>query len=85
MSSKIPSFRLAKTKDLLTSHVGLVLFGEFMNKVGMSNIIDKIFGKSGSNRGYKASTYIIPLLLKLHGGGRYLEDVRQIKEDGIPK
>ena len=83
MAKNLLPFKLSSTNSLLTSHCGLILFGELINKLGLVTMVNEIFGKSGSNRGYKASTYIIPLLLKFHGGGRYLEDIRQIKEDKL--
>ncbi|BAU23389.1 probable transposase [Caldimicrobium thiodismutans] len=35
----------------------------------------------GSNRGYKAWQYIEPILLMLIGGGRHIEELREIIED----
>ncbi len=35
----------------------------------------------GSRVGYHPSQFVEPLLLMLHGGGRTLEDLRQLRED----
>jgi len=39
------------------------------------------FPRPGSNRGYNAWAYIEPLLLMLEGGGRHMEDLREIRDD----
>ena len=74
-------FKLKETRETLTSHAGLILFGEFIHGLGLCNLVDKYFPKPGSNAGFEASTYVYPLLLMLHGGGRSLEDIREIKLD----
>jgi len=33
----------------------------------------------GSGKGYKPSQFVIPLVLMLHGGGKKLEDLRELK------
>jgi hypothetical protein len=35
----------------------------------------------GSNRGFEAWRYIEPLVLMLYGGGRHIEDLRELRED----
>jgi hypothetical protein len=74
-------FKLKKTRETLTSHAGLILFGEFIHGLGLCNLVDKYLPKPGSNAGFKASTYVNPLLLMLHGGGRSLEDIRELRDD----
>ncbi|MFN3395750.1 MAG: IS1380 family transposase, partial [Thermodesulfovibrionales bacterium] len=43
--------------------------------------IDRFMPEPGSNRGYKAWQYIEPMLLMLIGGGRHIEELREIIED----
>jgi hypothetical protein len=70
-----------KTDETLTSHSGLFLFGEFVHGIKVNNYVDEYMPKPGSNAGFKPSLYLNPLLLMLHGGGRSLEDTREIKLD----
>ncbi len=74
-------FKLETTNDTLTSQAGLVLFGEFLYSLNLKKEIDRAFGMPGSGAGYPASSYVLPLLLMLHGGGRSLSDLRMIARD----
>ncbi len=79
-------FKLTKTNDKLTSHAGLSLFGEFVYGLRICNLADKYLPKPGSNSGFCASRYLYPFLLMLHGGGRSLEDTRELKlDEGLQK
>jgi hypothetical protein len=69
------------TRDLITPHAGLALVGEFAAGLGVLQAIDRYLPKPGSGAGYKPSEYIFPLILMLNGGGRSLEDTRQIRMD----
>ena len=81
IAKNIMRFKLGKTKDELTSHAGLVLFGEFSSGLGLKQLVDEHMPKPLSNAGFCASEYVLPLVLMLHGGGASLEDVREIKRD----
>ena len=74
-------FKLEVTKDLITPHAGLALLGEFAVGLGVLKALDKNLPAPGSGAGYRASEHILPLLLMLNGGGRSLEDLRQIRDD----
>ena len=74
-------FKLEMTKDMITSHAGLALLGEFVVGLGLLGAIDKNLPAPGSGAGYRASEHIFPLILMLNGGGRSLEDLRQIRDD----
>ena len=74
-------FKVEMTRDTITSHAGLALVGELAVGIGMLEAADRELPKPGSGAGYKASEYIFPLVLMLNGGGRSLEDLRQIRED----
>jgi hypothetical protein len=74
-------FKLEMTRDLITPHAGLALVGEFTVGLGVLKSIDRYLPKPGSGAGYKPSQYIFPLVLMLNGGGRSLEDIRQIRTD----
>jgi hypothetical protein len=74
-------FKLEETKDLITAHAGLALLGEFVVGLGLLEELDKSMPEPGSGSGYRASEHVYPLLLMLNGGGRSLEDMRQIRDD----
>ena len=74
-------FKLEITKDEITAHAGLAMFGEFMHAMGFPGLVDREIPGPGSGAGYRPSQFIEPLLLMLHGGGRSLEDIRQILMD----
>ena len=74
-------FKLETTRDLITSHAGLVLMGEFAVGLGLNKALDRYLPEPGSGAGYLASEHVFPLVLILNGGGRTLEDSREIRED----
>jgi hypothetical protein len=74
-------FKLETTNDLITPHAGLALLGEFVVGLGFNSALDRHLPKPGSGAGYLASEHVFPLLLMLSGGGRSLEDIREIKKD----
>lgn len=74
-------FKIELTRDTLTAHAGLGLLGEFMVGIGIVKLVDKHLPEPGSGAGYRASEYIFPLTLMLNGGGRSLEDSREIRAD----
>lgn len=74
-------FKLETTKDTITPHAGLALVGEFAVGLGLLASVDSHLPKAGSSAGYRAHEYVFPLVLMLHGGGRSLEDIRQIRDD----
>ena len=75
-------FKLETTRDLITSHAGLGLLGEFAMGLGLKEMVDRCLPGPGSGAGYLASEQVIPLILMLSGGGRTLEDSREIRDDG---
>lgn len=74
-------FKLEITNDLITSHAGLGLLGEFAVGLGLNKDLDRYLPEPGSGAGYLASEHVFPLVLMLNGGGRTLEDTREIKTD----
>ncbi len=45
----------------------------------LPEVIDGELPPPGSGRGYKSSQFVMPLILMLHGGGKRLEDLREVK------
>lgn len=74
-------FKLETTNDLITSHAGLALLGEFAVGLGLKDALDRYLPGPGSGAGYRASEHVFPLILMLNGGGRSLEDLREIRDD----
>ena len=74
-------FKLQRTKERVTARSGLVLYGEFMEAMGVGSLIDRHLPKPGSGRGFEPIRYIKPLSMMLYGGGEAIEDVREIRED----
>lgn len=75
------SFKLGVTNEEITPRAGLSVYTEFLRGFGIKDLIDKHMPLPESNRGYRAWQYIEPLMLMLYGGGRHIEDVREIAED----
>ena len=74
-------FKLEVTRDTITSHAGLALLGEFCVGLDFLRVIDRCLPEPGSGAGYRAREYVFPLVLMLNGGGRSLEDIREIRGD----
>lgn len=81
ISQTVLPFKLEMTRDIITAHAGLGLLGEFAVGVRLPELVDRYLPRPGSGAGYKAYEYISPLILMLNGGGRSLEDTRQIRND----
>ncbi len=80
------AFKLAATKERLTAHGGLALMAEFNHGIGLGALTDRFLPPPGSNRGYDPSVMVDSLVLMLQGGGRSLEDLRELKhEEGLMK
>jgi hypothetical protein len=74
-------FKLETTRDMITPHAGLALLGEFAVGLGLNKALDRHLPEPGSGAGYLASEHVFPLVLMLNGGGRSLEDSREIRND----
>ena len=54
-------FKLEMTRDLITSHAGLALLGEFARGLGLNKAVDLYLPGPGSGSGYLASEHVFPL------------------------
>jgi len=81
MTQTVLPFKLEKTDETITPHAGLALAGEFMAALGVAELLDTCLPGPGSGAGYRPSEFVLPLFLMLTGGGRTLEDLRQIRND----
>ena len=72
-------FRIVQSHEPLIARGGLVLPYEMAKAMKLPEVIDRELPGPGSGRGYWPSKFVIPLVLMLHGGGKKLEDLREIK------
>jgi len=80
------SFKIETTKERLTAHGGLALMAEFNHGIGLRELTDQYLPGPGSNRGFDPSEIVDAVVLMLQGGGRSLEDLRELKnEEGLMK
>jgi hypothetical protein len=74
-------FKLGITKEEITPRSGLSVYAEFLRGFGIKELIDRHMPLPGSNRGYRAWQYIEPIMMMLYGGGRHIDDLREIVND----
>jgi hypothetical protein len=60
-------FKLERTDELITPRSGLALFAELVRGFKIEQRVERTFRRPGSNRGYEAWFYILPLLLMIEG------------------
>ncbi|MFC2140321.1 IS1380 family transposase, partial [Candidatus Auribacterota bacterium] len=80
MQSVLP-FKIDITREKLTAHSGLALFSEYNHGIGLHHLVDNYLPKPGSGKGYDPSIFVNSIVLMLQGGGRYLEDLRELKQE----
>ena len=74
-------FKIKATRERLTAHGGLALMAEFNHGIGLRELTDQYLAGPGSNRGFDPSEIVDAVVLMLQGGGRSLEDLRELKEE----
>ena len=74
-------FQLAPTRDTITGRAGLALFQEAALVLGVRKSIKENLPAPGSGHGFKPQEYVLPLVMMLCGGGRTMEDIREIELD----
>ena len=72
-------FKVVATDEPLIARGGLILPYEFARAIKLPEVIDRELPPPGSGRGYKPSQFVMPLVLMLHGGGKKLNELREIK------
>jgi hypothetical protein len=55
---------------------------EFNHGIGLRELTDRYLPAPGSNRGYDPCVIVDTLVLMLQGGGRSLEDLRELRNEG---
>ena len=73
--------KMEATQERLTAHGGLVLMAEFNHGIGLRELVDQYLPRPGSNRGFDPSVMVDGLVLMLQGGGKSLEDLRELRDE----
>ncbi len=73
------TFEIAGTDEPLIARGGLVLPYEMAKALKLPQIIDRRLPQAGSGHSYAPSQFVMPLILMLHGGGKALEDLRELR------
>jgi hypothetical protein len=77
--------KLEHTEERLTRRAGLILIDRFGKQLNLAAKIDRAFPAPGSNRGRRASDYVLTLAEMLIDGAMHLEDVRAFEDDDAYK
>jgi len=72
-------FRIEQSDEPLIARGGLILPYEMAKALKLPRVIDAEVPRPGSGHGYQPSKFVMPLILMLHGGGKQLEDLREIR------
>ena len=81
MTQSILNFKLESTNEKLTPRTGIAILGEYLKGMNLEKLCNANLPKAKRNNGYSAFEFIYPLILMLHSGGRFLDDIREIKVD----
>ena len=74
-------FKIKTTEERLTAHGGLALMAEFNHGIGLRELTDRYLPGPGSNRGFEPLEIVDAVVLMLQGGGRSLEDLRELRDE----
>ncbi len=75
------NFKLESTNEKLTPRTGVIILGEYLKGMNLEILCNTNLPKAKRNNGYSAFEFIYPLILMLHSGGRFLDDIKEIKVD----
>ena len=81
MTQTILNFKLQPTNEKLTPRTGIAILGEYLKGMNLERLCNDNLPKAKRSNGYSAFEFIYPLILMLHSGGRFLDDIREIKVD----
>lgn len=72
-------FTIAATSEPLIARGGLILPYEMAQALKLPQIIDQELPLAGSGHSYRPSRFVMPLIIMFHGGGKKLEDLRELR------
>ena len=78
---RLKPIKIVRSKERISNRIGLPLIWEIINRLELPKQIDELFGRPGSNKGIKASNYVLTLLNMFIDGAIHLEDVRHLQTD----
>lgn len=81
MLKRSKPIKVTRSKERISNRIGVPLVEEIIERMGLREKVDELFGKPGSNRGIKASDYVMTLVYMFIDGALHLEDVRHLLED----
>jgi len=81
LPEEVFDFEIELTDEPLIARAGLVLPHQMAKALGLPRKIDHELPAPGSPRGLAPSAFAMPILLMLHGGGRALEDLRELRAE----
>lgn len=73
--------KMEPSRERLTSLGGLVVLEELARALGVWDRVDQLLEGPHSGRGYQPSEFVQALVWMLHGGGRRLEDLRELRAE----
>lgn len=81
MAQTILNFKLQSTNEKLTPRTGVAIFGEYLKGINLESLCNTNLPLAKHPNGYTPFEFIYPLILMLHGGGRVLDDIKEIRLD----
>lgn len=72
-------YEIEGTDEPLIARGGLVIPYEMAQALKLPQVIDQELPLAGSGHSYRPSQFVMPLILMFHGGGKKLEDLRELK------
>jgi hypothetical protein len=81
LPEEVFDFEIEATEEPLIARAGLVLPHQMAKALGLPRKIDRELPAPGSPRGYAPSAFVMPILLMLHGGGKALDDLREVEAE----
>jgi hypothetical protein len=78
---RVLPFKIEQTGEPLIARSGLVLPYEMAKALKLPQVIDRELPGPGSGHSYKPSQFVMPLVMMFHGGGKKLEDLREIRAE----
>ena len=81
MTQTLLNFKLESTNEKLTPRTGVAILGEYLKGMNLEKYCNDNLPKAKRNNGYSTFEFIYPLILMLHSGGRFLDDIREIRID----
>lgn len=81
LSEEVFEFEIEQSDEPLIARAGLVLPHQMAKALGLPRKIDSELPVPGSPRGLAPSAFALPVLLMLHGGGKTLEDLRELRAE----